>query len=383
MKAYDEILLKNEWVQELAREWARRKLITEPQRESIDQAYSPLPYRPNWFIWIGLFVFTNFGLSASLVLFLPVVDTPFAEYFLGPLYGLGVFFFVNFLIKDRRLHFSGIDNAMLYAIVASFAPVAILVADQDYSRPWLVGLAYLPLLLFLTYRYGEPLIALSTFLTGLYIIATLAMELAWGKLLLPFIAMAYAAAVWYFVRRFMKKEQRFYWKTALHFTHLAALVVFYAAGNYYVVREGNAAINGITGPSPEVALSGLFWLLTFAVPLLYLYAAIRWKSLEFLILGSVFLIVSLVTVHHYHPFIPGDWATALLGLAGIGAAVFLMRYLKEAKKGFIYEPEESSELAILAGNIVATEIGSHTSETPQGPKFGGGDFGGGGSGERY
>ncbi len=223
---------------------------------------------------------------------------------------------------------------------------------------------------------------MGTFLTGLYVIATMAMEFAWGKLLLPFIAMAYAGIVWYFVRRFMKKDDSFYWQTALEWVHIAALVVFYAAGNYYVVREGNAALNDLD-PSPEVALAGLFWLLTFSVPILYLYAAIRWTSLTFVILSSVALVASLVTLHHYFPFIPGDWATALLGLAGILAAVGLMRYLKEVKKGFVYAPEKESELAILAGNIVATEVGSAATDSPQGPKFGGGDFGGGGSGEGY
>ncbi|WP_373511162.1 hypothetical protein, partial [Persicitalea sp.] len=376
-------LLKNERVQQLARDWMQKKLIAEAQRKNIDQAYSPLPYRPNWFIWIGLFVFTTLGLSAATVIFFPVIDTHFAELFLGPLYGLGVFFFLNFLIKDRRLHFSGIDNAMLYAIMGSFAPVAFQITYTIYATPWLVGLAYMPLLLFLTYRYGEPLIAVGTFLTLLYVVATLAMEFAWGKLLLPFIAMAYAGIIWYLVRRFTRKEGSFYWRTALEWTHIAALIVFYTAGNYFVVREGNAALNDIPDPAPEVALAGLFWFLTFTIPLLYLYAAIRWTSLVFLILGSVALMASLVTLHYYFPFIPGDWATALLGLAGIIAAVWLMRYLKEVKKGFVYTPEKESELSTLAGNIVATEIASSTFESPQEPKFGGGDFGGGGSGEGY
>ncbi len=383
MKAYNETLLKNEWVQKLAQDWTQKKLITQSQRENIDKVYFPLPYRPNWFIWIGLFIFTILGLSAATVIFLPIIDTQFAEIFLGPIYGLGIFFFLNFLIKDRRLHFSGIDNAMLYAIVVSFVPLVIKITDLNYHAPWLFGLAYLPLLLFLVYYYGEPLITVGTFLTGLFIVASLAMEFAWGKLLLPFIAMLYAGLVWYFVHRFLKKEQSFYWNTAIEWLQVATLSVFYAAGNYFVVREGNAALNDLPDPSPEVALAGLFWLLTFVIPLLYLYAATYWKSLTFLVLGTVALVASLITLHHYYPFIPGDWATALLGLVGIVVAVWLMRYLKETKNGFIYKPEEDSELAILAGNIIATEIGQSATDSPQGPKFGGGDFGGGGSGEGY
>ena len=383
MKAYNETLLYNQWVQTKAKDWVRKNLITKEQHTAIDATYADLPYQPNWFIWIGLFIFTIIGIAASTVVFLPVIDTSFAETFLGPIYGVAMFFFLNYLIRERKLHFSAIDNAFLYAILLSFIPLVAEISADSGDSPLLMGVVYLPLLLFITYRYGEPLIALGTFLDGLFIIATLAMKNPWGKLLLPFILLLYAGIVWYFVRRFMKKDRSFYWNTALNWLYVATLAVGYAAGNYYVVREGNAALNNLPDPSPEVALAGLFWALTFLIPVLYLYAAIRWRSLQFLILGTLFLVASLYTLYHYHPFMPGDWATALLGLVGIGVAVYLMRYLKTERKGFIYEPEENSEWATLATTILATEVGSHASEPPQGPQFGGGTFGGGGSGEGY
>jgi hypothetical protein len=383
MKAYNQILLKNQWVQKKTKDWLKKNLITNETQTAIDTAHADLPYQPNWFVWIGLFIFTLIGIAASTIFFIPLIDTTFAETLLGPIYGVALYFFVNFLIKERKLHFSAIDNAFLYAILLSFVPLMLQLADAAGTAPWLVGLAYLPLLLFITYRYGEPLIALGTFLNSLFILATLAMETSWGKLLLPFIVMMYAGLVWYFVRRFMQKETSFYWQITLNWLHVAALIVAYAAGNYFVVREGNAALNDLPAPSPEVALAGLFWLLTFLIPMLYLYAGMRWKSLQFLILGSTFLVASFVTFYHYVPFIPGEWATALLGLAGIGAAIFGMRYLKNARHGFIYEPEETSEWATLAATIVAAEVGNQATEAPQGPRFGGGDFGGGGSGEGY
>ena len=98
---------------------------------------------------------------------------------------------------------------MIYAIAASFAPLVFQITASSYNAPWLPGLAYLPLLLLLTYYYGEPLIAVSAFLTALYVMAALAMEVAWGKLLLPFIVMIYAGTVWYFVRNFIKKKRVF------------------------------------------------------------------------------------------------------------------------------------------------------------------------------
>lgn len=383
MKAYHETLLYNQWVQRKAKGWAQKNLISQENQAAINTAYANLPYQPSWFVWIGLFIFTLIGIAASTVLFVPMIDTAFADTFLGPLYGVAMYFFLNYLIKERKLHFSAIDNAFLYSILLSFLPLVIKLSDAAGTVPWLFGMAYLPLMLFITYRYGEPLIALGTFLNGLYIVAILAMETPWGKLLLPFIVMLYAGMVWYFIRRFMQKDTSFYWNIALNWLHMAALTVFYAAGNYYVVREGNAALNSLPDPSPEVALAGLFWLVTFLIPVLYLYAAFRWKSLQFLVLGSAFLVASLATFYHYHPFMPGEWATVLLGLTGIAAAIFGMRYLQPARHGFVYEPEENPEWTTLAGTIIAAEVGNSASETPQGPHFGGGDFGGGGSGEGY
>ncbi len=384
MKAYDETLLKNQWVQKLAGGWAQKKLITEAQHEAIDLTYAPLPYQPGWFLWIGLFVFTVFALSSALGLFaLFTIDTSFAENFLGPIFGIAVFFFLNFLIKDRKLHFSGIDNAMLYAIALSIAPSLSNFIDHLGLAAWILGLMYLPLLLFLIYRYGEPLIAAGTLLTGLFVLATLAMNFSWGKLLLPFLAIMYAALIWYFVQRFLQRDRSFYWHTALRWVRIAAITVCYAAGNYFVVREDNAAINELTGPSPEVALSGIFWFLTFAIPLLYIYLAVRWRDQILLILGSGSMVASLVTLHHYYLFIPGDWASALLGLAGLVLAVVAMRYLEKPKHRFVYAPEDGSEFATLAATIVATEVGHDASQSPSGPQFGGGDFGGVGSGQSY
>jgi hypothetical protein len=383
MKAYNESLIRNQWVRQVVRDWTEKGLLSGEDRDAIHREYATIPYHPQWFVWIGLFIFSLICTSSGSILFIPFINIAGAENFLLPLYGMALFFLLNYLIRDRSLHFSGIDNAILYTILLCSTTLIGEIAFALGNAPYLFALCYLPILLFFAYRYGEPIIALGVFLDGLYVLAALAVDFSWSRLLLPFLLMAYSGLVWYWVRGFMQKERGLYWKTALRWVHAAALIVFYLAGNYGIVREGSAMINSISGPSPEVAFAPVFWVLTFGLPLLYIIAALRWKGLDFLTLGSLAFVFSLVTLFHYHPFIPSGWAFTLLGAGGIGAAAFLMRLLKTPRGGFVYYPEESTETNVMVDNVISIQISGTVPQLPSESQFGGGEFGGGGSGDAY
>lgn len=383
MKAYNKVLLKNKWVQNLTNDWASKSLLTESARQAIKKEYAEVPYQPHWFVWIGLFIFTFICISSGSILFFPFIDVPGAENFLSPLYGVALFFFLNYVIKDRKLHFSGIDNALLYSILLTCVLPVVKLTNTLNSEPWVFALCFLPFLLFLTYRYGEPLIALNAFLNGFFIIAALSFKTPWGKLFLPFIAILYAGIIGYFVYGFLQKEESFYWKTCLQWVLIASLALFYLGGNYAVVREGNAALNSLSGNSPEITFALFFWFLTFIIPVLYIYAAFRLKNLSFLIVGSIALIASLATLNNYHELLPGEWALTLLGAAGIATSVLLMRYFSTARLGFVYAPEKDTEVGVWAGNLVAMQVTGNVPNQPEGTPLGGGDFGGGGSGDAY
>jgi hypothetical protein len=383
MKAYNEKLLKNEWVQELSREWARQGVLPKENETAIQEAYAVVPYRPHWFVWIGLFVFSCICITAGGILFLPFVDIPGAENFFPPLYGVVLFFFLNYLIRERRLHFSGIDNAFLYAIILCFITPVLQITDLLGDSPWLFALCYLPLLVLAAYWYGEPVVVVSTFFNGLFLLFSVLVEFSWGVLLLPFCVMAYGGIVWLGVHRFLKTDESFYWQTGLRWLRVGCLVVVYLAGNYGMVREGNAALNNLSGNSPEIAFAPLFWFLMFFLPILYVYAAIQMRSVAILTVGSICAVASLATWHHYHPWLPYEWALTLLGAVAIGTALYLMKYLKEPRAGLVYRPEESTELGVLVGNIVSTQLAGNLPDQPQGTPLGGGDFGGGGSGDTY
>ncbi|TDB65123.1 hypothetical protein [Arundinibacter roseus] len=383
MKAYNEQLLKNESIHRQVKDWSAKKLISEENAQTIRAAYPELPYRPHWFVWVGLFFFTWICISAGLLFLAPFISIPSAERFLPPIYGVVLYFTLNHLIKTRKLHFSGIDNVLQYACIGFFAPLLFDFIVPNFDQPWAIALLFLPLLLFFTYRYGEPLIALGTLLTILFIVASLAVESPLGKALLPFILMAIALLVAWALAKFRAQPKSFYWETALWVVQIAALSIVYLTGNYAVVREGNALLNDLPDPSPEIPYAGLFWLFTFLIPLVYLGIGIRKKQLMYLIISIFFAVGSILTWVQYHPVISGPWLSVLLGGVGMGLAFFLIKYLKTERNGFISTPEPISETALFVGNIVATQLSSTVSDTQPDLRFGEGDFGGGGGEGSY
>jgi hypothetical protein len=385
MKPYDETLLKNQRVQQLARDWADAGLIDEGTLQTIREQHARVPYRPAWPVWVGLFLFSLFAIGSGTILLTPfmLLEQSGLQPYGFALYGLGLYFFLNFQIKDRGLYFSGIDNALLYSILLTALPLIGYAGTSLQLPTWNLALLHLPLLAFLAYRYGEPVLAVGTLVNVLAVVGLIAMEYPSGKLLLPFLMMAVAGISWLQVHRLYREPAPLYWRISLNWLYPAVLVVLYAAGNYLVVREGNALINDIQGILPEIAFAGLFWLLTFAVPVLYLYLGWRWRYLSLLVVGTLALVASLVTLHRYHPVLSNEWALTLLGAVGLGLAMYLIRRLKVPRNGFVLtlppRPVESTPLTAA----LTPELAAGTAAPPTGPAFGGGDFGGGGSGAGY
>jgi uncharacterized membrane protein YgcG len=383
MIGYNQELLKNLRVQELAKEWFSKKLITEENLRGIMDRYSSLPYQPNWFVKIGLFIFTCVCILGGTLIFLPFADFENAEKFISPGYGIILFFALNYFIKNRKLYFSGIDNALLYTIPLCFAFQVMELGVFLGDTPWLIGLCYLPILVLLVYFYGEPLVSLVAYLDLLFIVAAVSFEFSIGKLLLPFILFSLSILCWLSIRHFQQKETTGYWSVCFTTLHYATLCTAYISINYGIVRGGNMSLNGLPSPSPEITFSGIFWALTFLVPAIYLFTGYRLRKISFLILSGLFLLFSFLTWHSYYPVLSSEWTVTLVGTLGLILFVLLIRALKTPQKGFSYTPEGDLEVGILLGNIIATQAGSLGSDTPSGPKFGGGDFGGGGSEATY
>ncbi|WP_428660427.1 hypothetical protein [Runella sp.] len=384
MKVYNETLLRNEYAQKMARKWHLEGMLTTEQLAEAQLIHAAVPYNPNLFIKIGLFVFAQacffFGGSFGFLLVGAGVSFSIVSF----LYAIATAFLLVRFIPQKQLHFSGIDNALIYGVIGATMPLIFEIYESlKIDELWIAAALCLPILVLVVYSFGEPLVALGMFLCGLFIVASLLMKNPIGKALLPFALMLYAAGFFIVTRKLSQQPTAFYWKTAIYWLNTTALVVFYAGGNYFVVREANAQLNNLPAPSPEIAFAGLFWGFTFLIPFLYLYGGFRWRDRTLFVLGLLGMVASVLTFRYYHTVLPVEWGMILGGAAATLVAFGVIRQLKMPKYGFSYAPEKDDEERLAIETIVVSQITNNIHSVENGVEFGGGDFAGGGAGEKY
>ena len=125
------------------------------------------------------------------------------------------------------------------------------------------------------------------------------------------------------------------------------------------------------------------WGLTFLVPVFYLYGGFRWRDRTLLTLGLMSLVCSILTVRYYHAVLPVEWGLLLGGVVTTLIAYGIIRQLKVPKYGFSAAPDTSENEAFRLETVLLSHVTKGIQTADHGIKLGGGDFGGGGAGEKY
>jgi uncharacterized membrane protein YgcG len=167
------------------------------------------------------------------------------------------------------------------------------------------------------------------------------------------------------------------------------LITFYAAGNYYVVQtlggEFNSNVN-IIAPK-ALPFGGFFWAWTILLPFIYLGLGIRKKDAILLRIGLILIAAAAITFRTYYHILPVDIMLATVGAAVLGTAYTIMQYLKTPKHGFTYAELDDSNMMdnLKVESLIIAETFAKAPAAPanDGVKFGGGDFGGGGSSDSF
>ncbi len=383
-----------------AARWYRRGLLTEAQRQTIDEAASTDFYRPPVWLRVTLFLFTCVAASAAggtfSLFFLSALQGNSRLYFylLTALYAAGAGTVLGLLIRHNRHYRSGVDNALLYtALGASLILLGLLYRDLTGAEPafgrlaGLLGFGLPALLLqgLAVARYGDPLLALTTVATYLIFVAGLLL-LAGGMLALPFGLMGASALTYWALRRWVaSRSDLVYYHTAYQTARVLTLVAGCLSVNYLVVREGNAALANHAA-SDEIALAGLFWGLTFGLPLAAVFFALRRHDRPLLLTGLALTAFALFTFRYYHSLLPPAVAATVGGALLIGAALAAMRYLRGSRHGLTSADDDEARLVDMEALVVAQQA----PDLPAGPPptegfqgFGGGQMGGGGASGSY
>lgn len=399
-KAYNQTWIRNQDVLQQADRWHRQGLLTDAQQATVQATYPVGFLQTNSFLEIGLFLFTTVVILAVYLLVLPFASAIENDRLVYGLvnagFGVAVGIVGAVLINKRKLYRNGVDNAfvvMATGFVAfglnQFIPEGVSLSTHC--------LLTLPLLLLVFWYYGDTLIALLAVITLYTLIYNATLHTDAGRTLLPYTLMLASAALYFVSTWLLRFEKTTYYLDGLHLGQWLGLSMLLVSSNYYVVRE----LNGVLADSVRqldnlqdqplrapgtLALPGLFWVLTFSLPLLYLWLGTTRRDRMLLILGLTGLTGALATVHSYWHLIPTNAAMTVGGFILIGLAVLGIRHLRTPANGFTDAPDDDSNDTNGSVPTVPAALQINQAMPPAAQsniRFGGGKMGGGGAGESY
>lgn len=399
-KAYNQTWIRNRDVLQQTDRWHRQGLLTDEQQTTILITYPVGFLQTNSFLEIGLFLFTTVVILAVYLLILPFASAIENDRLVYGLvnagFGLVVGLTGNLLINRRKLYRNGVDNAFVVMATGfigfglnQFIPEGVSLSTHC--------LLTLPLLLLVFWYYGDTLIAFLALMTFYVLIYNVTLHTNDGRTFLPYAMMLASVALYGLSTWLLRFEKTTYYLDGLHLGQWLGLSMLLVSSNYYVVRE----LNGVLADSVRqlddlqdqplrapgtLALPGLFWVLTFSLPLLYLWLGTIRRDRMLLILGLAGLTGAFATVHSYWHLVPTNAALTIGGFILIGLAVLGIRHLRTPANGFTDAPDDDSNDAGQPGSAVLAAV--QTSQTPSpvtrpDVRFGNGKMGGGGAGESY
>jgi hypothetical protein len=385
MIAYNRRSLDNRAIRSKAEKAADRKIITSEEYTRIREAYPSELYTPNIYIRIGLFLLTVLASLCCLGLIVLVSGVSGSNSFGVQFIVLGMMAYaaLEIFIRTRKLYCAGVDDALL--LVAGGMILVGINIIVDRISPYNQSLLVLLLAAGGAIRYGDRLMTLLAYSALLSLLFHTAVDLgAAARAILPFGVMLVSVAFYLLSTRLFTGQRLRHYHSCLLLLRVAALLSFYLAGNYYVIRQLNELIMTTDGP---VSLGWLWWLLTAVIPVFYIVKGIQKKDSIFIWTGLVLIAASIFTVRYYYHILSPELAMIIGGVILVAGAYGLIRYLHPSKHGFTSaSPDEPHILGSLpVEGLILAETFKAAGAQPAGPdiRFGGGSGGGGGAGGEY
>jgi len=384
MIAYNKTSLHNERIQEQSTTAFENNFLSKDELQAIKQKYPVQFYTPNIFIRIGLFILTGIIVSFSFSLF----SLPFMSYIENAWKGLLLFFALltyaalEFMVQSKRQYKSGVDDALLWNFAGMLFGSISLILDAGALTNCV--LAFI-ISFYCSIRFADRIMSVVAFLSFLAILFFLFTDhLGTSKAIIPFVLMAASAAVYFVVKNQEKKESLQNYEHCFTMLIIVSLLSFYAAGNYYVVREVNNALFHLTNDG-SLPFGWLFWILTFLIPMLYIVRGIQKKDAIFLRIGLLLIAAMIFTVRYYYHLIPHEVFMTITGFILLFVSYTLIKYLKQPKFGFTYAElnKQHAFEKLQIESLVIAETMEQQSTPAETTKFGGGSFGGGGAGGEF
>lgn len=369
-----------------SKRWLKSGLIRENQFQNISNEYSTDLYHPNFLIRILLFAATILALS-GITGFLGLIvaditeDAIFTACFF---YGLVSFFAVESIFIRSYKHFkSGVNEAIIYHACLFTIIGASGIADFQEDLTFLITLLVLT---FAAIRYVDITTTVCTFIA---LVAFLFYEFfQLGGIysqIIPFLFIVLFSIFYFLVKKLRHNPSLDVWENNLLMTEALCLIVVYASGNYFVVRELSIDFMGmVIEPGEDMPFAVFFYLLTIFIPITYLVVGLRRKDIVLLRVSLLAIAFSVFTFKYYFSLGHPEITLTVAGAVLLAITLLLMNYLKIVRHGYTRENllEEKWGNENLSAFVVSqTLANSHT--VPETNMNGGGEFGGGGATGSY
>jgi len=382
MIAYNNKWLNNLLIRKEADKAYQSACISKEEKEQVYTAYPSGLYTPNLFVRLGLFILTIIIALFTLGLFFLFFISAREEQVGGMIFFFGLILYAALEFMVNKNHYnSGVDDALLLT-----CPIGIICGLNILSTiSWLANAIFIFILaLYLFLRFTNRIMAAVTGLAFIAIVFLSFIKLGeTAKALAPFAVMITAAFIFLFVQRLIKKEKSKQYRDGLLMVSITALVCFYAAGNYYVVRETSIALFNLNLQEGEsMPVAWLFWIFTVTIPILYIVRGIQKKDVVFLRIGLLLIAAMVFTVRYYYHVMPIESAAVIAGILFIVLAYALIKYLEEPRHGFTYKKEDDAffmDKVQIESLLIAQAFTGTATPTDSGTQFGGGTGGGGGA----
>lgn len=366
-----------------ARHWYEAKFISAEQWGAVQQHYQSKAYHPNLAIRILLFIATSIAMSGvNGLLISMVIEAPdMVKAAFALVAGICALYLAEkALIQNNNHYRSGVVEAITYFSCAYIIGGVGLMTDWNEH---LLFVAAILIFLFISVRFLDLICtALATLTLAGFVFYECYEAGGIIRQLIPFLVMGVFAGVYFFVRGLHRNERYSLWDDNLSLTEVLSLVLVYAGGNYFIVREGSIALLNLSlAEGEDIPFAWIFYGFTVLMPLILLYRGVRLRSLLLLRLGVLTLSLSVLTFRYYFSIAPPEIELTVCGVILLGLTTGLYSYLKIPRQGFTREKLLSratigSDMAAFA---VSQTMGGNVAKPDESFKGGGGSFGGGGA----
>jgi hypothetical protein len=381
MLAYSKTRLDSWFNRRMTEEAADLGLISETEKRAILNSIPSPFFSPRTIVRIGLGFATMVAVSMCLSFVQLVVGFDRGDFIISFIFGAAVIFLLENMIRKKKHFRSGIDDMLLYQGVSIIIGGFISIYEKAPDPSIAITSIATSLALLASLRYADRVMsamALLAFTAFTYFVIKKISDDLW--LYMPVIVIAYSFASWITASNLERRNHLVYYRHCFEFLQLLCLVLAGIATNYYVVAEGWYYIHQqqIGGAWKE-----LYTVTTVVVPLATIISGFLQKDKKRIRIGALMVAGAVMTFHHYVTDTPVETLCIIYGALLLIVSYGLIKYYRSRENGVSFsEKHDGRDIFDIESLLIGAGVGMITPQ--QAPdRFGGGDFGGAGSGGKF